>query len=38
MNGSVDIHIMNNNTGNKCIITFDSQGKMTVFTTDKLDI
>lgn len=36
--GAVEVTIMNIQTGNNCVITFDSQGKMTVFTTDKLDI
>lgn len=30
--------ITSNETGSKCVITFDSQGKMKVATTDRLDI
>jgi len=38
MKGEVDIQIVSNKTGNTCVITFDSNGVMTVTTTDKLDI
>ena len=36
--GIVEVIILNNQTSNKCVITFDSQGRMIITTTDKLEI